>query len=65
MVTFVNKYEANLSVEAQPRSKCFHFLNTNAPEYSEYSWTIKCLGKANMYGCNILVFSHVTTDVTP
>lgn len=65
VVTFVNKYEANLSVELKPRPKCFNFLSTNAPGHSGEPWTIKCLGKVNIYGCNILVFSHGTTDVTP
>lgn len=64
-LSFVNKYEANPSAEAQPRPKCFNFLSTNAPGHSEWSWTIKCLGKVNKYGCNILVFSHGTSDVAP
>lgn len=65
LLSFVNKYEANTSAEAQSRPKCFNFLSMNAPGHSEWSWTIKCLGKVNKYGCNVLVFSHGTTDVTP
>lgn len=65
LLSFVNKYEANPSSEAQPRPKQFNFLSTSAPGHPEWSWTIKCLGKVNKYGCDVLVFSHGTTDVTP
>lgn len=65
LLSFVNKYEANPSAEAQQRPKYFNFLSTNAPGHSEWSWTIKCLGKVDKYDCNVLVCGHGTTDVTP
>lgn len=65
ILSFVNKYEANPSPEAQPRPRCFNFLSTNDPGCYEWSWAIKWLGKVNKYSSSVLVFSHGTRDVTP